>query len=71
MKVRDDNQYCFIPFDFDPFEFLASQLVDFFIRLQIIIDNNVMCMGSNEFMFKRISFVSENKWHHNLLHACS
>ncbi|KAL5717423.1 ditrans,polycis-polyprenyl diphosphate synthase [(2E,6E)-farnesydiphosphate specific] [Ranunculus cassubicifolius] len=50
------NQHVFIPFAFDTFGFLAPDSVQLLNRLQKVMDNNVMTAGSNEYVFRRITF---------------
>lgn len=41
-KACYDNQHAFIPFIFDTFDFLVSEVVDLVNRVQRIMNNNVM-----------------------------
>jgi len=55
-KTCSDNQHAFIPFPFDTFGFLASDVVDLLHRVQKVMHNNVMSPRSMNVVFTRIGF---------------
>jgi len=55
-KTCADNQHAFIPFAFDTFGFLASEVVDLLHRVQRVMYNNVMSPRSMNVVFTRIGF---------------
>jgi len=56
-KTCSDNQHSFIPFVFDTFGFLASEVVDLLYRIQKVMHANVMPPRSMDVVFTRIGFV--------------
>jgi len=69
-KACSDNQHIFIPFAFDTFSFLTSEVVDLLHRVQMIIHNNVMSPRSINIMFMRIDFATKKDLTHNFLPVC-
>lgn len=63
------NQHGFIPFAFDTFGFLAPEAVELLKRVQKVMDNNVIIVGSNEIVLRRINF-SIHKGHASQFVAC-
>jgi hypothetical protein len=55
-KACSDNQHAFIPFAFDTFGFLASEVVGLLHRVQKVMHNNVMSSRSMNVVFTRIGF---------------
>ncbi|AES81822.1 hypothetical protein MTR_7g100970 [Medicago truncatula] len=51
-----DNQHVFIPFVFDTFGFIASEVVDLLHRVQRVMHNNAMSPRSMNVVFMRIDF---------------
>ena len=56
-KACSDNQYAFIPFAFDTFDFLALEAVDLLHRVQKVMHNNIMSPRSMNVVFTMIDFV--------------
>jgi hypothetical protein len=57
-KACSDNQHVFIPFAFDTFDFLASEVVDLLHRVQRVMHSNVMSPRSMNVVFM-ISFATQ------------
>jgi len=51
-----ENQHVFLPFAFDTFGFLASDVVEILKRVQRILHGNVVSLKSSDVVFKMISF---------------
>ena len=51
-----ENQHVFIPFAFDIFGFLVSDVIELLNRVQQIMHNNLISPRSSDIVFKRISF---------------
>jgi len=57
-KTCSDNQHVFIPFVFDIFGFLTSDVVDLLHRVQMVMHKNDISKSMN-IVFKRFAFVSQ------------
>jgi len=55
-KTCSDNQHALIPFAFDTFGFLASEVVDLLHRVQRVMHSNVMSPRSMNVVFTRNGF---------------
>jgi hypothetical protein len=55
-KTCFENQYIFILFAFDTFDFLVSDVVDLLQRVHKITHSNVVSHRSMNVLFKRIDF---------------
>jgi len=55
-KTCSDNQHVFIPFAYDTFSFLASEVVDLLHSVQRVMHNNVMSHRSMNVVFTMIDF---------------
>jgi hypothetical protein len=55
-KACSDNQHAFIPFAFDTFGFLVSEVADILHRIQRVMHSNVMSPRSIDVLFTRIGF---------------
>nr|GEX83388.1 putative reverse transcriptase domain-containing protein [Tanacetum cinerariifolium] len=60
-KACIENQHVLIPFVFDTFGFLASEVVELLSRVQRVMHNNVMTPRSMNVVFKRIGFAIKNR----------
>jgi len=58
-KACSDNQHTFIPFAFDAFGFLASEVADLLHRVQRVMHNNVMSHRSMNVVFTRSDFTTQ------------
>lgn len=56
-----DNQYVFIPFVFDTFDFLALMIINLLRRIQKVMHNNVVSPIKMNVVFKKIKFNIQNE----------
>jgi len=69
-KTYSDNQHAFIPFAFDTFGFLASEIVDLLHRIQKVMHINVMPPMSINVVFIKIDFAIQKNLATQLVAAC-
>ncbi|KAJ0523272.1 putative exostosin [Helianthus annuus] len=55
-KACVENQHVFVPFAFDTFGSLASEAIQFLIRVQRVIHNNCSTSGGQGFIFGKLRF---------------
>ncbi|MFS7974777.1 hypothetical protein Hanom_Chr10g00872651 [Helianthus anomalus] len=55
-KACAENQHVFIPFAFDTFGSLATEVINFLTRVQRVIHSNCSTPGGQGFVFGRLGF---------------